>query len=347
MDKFKNNTIINAIGDTPIIRLHNVAKHVESEIYVKLEYLNPGGSIKDRMGVYMCEKAVEKGDLKPGGTIIECTSGNTGIGIALYANTHGYKTVFVMADKQSQEKIDNLKAFGGKVIVCPTNVAPEDPRSYYSVAASLKNMPNSFHINQYENIYNSECHYVQTGPEIFHQTEGKFDVFLAAVGTGGTISGAGKYLKEKMPNLKVVGVDCEGSILAHYKKTGEKIEGSSYVLEGIGEDFLPGNVNFDVIDDFVVVRDEESFQMTRRLVTEEGVYSGGSAGAAVVGAIRYAEKLEKPEKILIVLHDSGNKYASKIYNDAWMKKMGYQIDEGKDEVDERILNIIGKNGRLV
>lgn len=346
MDKFKNTTIVDAIGNTPIVRLNNVAKHVDSEIYVKLEYLNPGGSIKDRMGVYMCQKAVENGQLKPGGTIIECTSGNTGIGIALYANTQGYKTVFVMADKQSKEKIDNLKAFGGKVVVCPTNVAPEDPRSYYSVAASLKEMPNSFHINQYENIYNAECHYKQTGPEIFTQTEGKFDTFMAAVGTGGTISGVGKYLKEKMPNVKVVGVDCEGSILAHYKKTGEEIEGKSYILEGIGEDFLPGNVHFDVIDDFEVVGDEESFQMTRRLVKEEGIYTGGSAGAAVLGAIKRAEKLDKPEKILIVLHDSGNNYSSKIYNDAWMEKMGYDVNTGNDETDEAILKIIGTNGKL-
>ena len=346
MDKFKDKTIIDAIGNTPIIRLHNVAKEVESEIYVKLEYMNPGGSIKDRMGVYMCQKAVENGDLKPGGTIIECTSGNTGVGIALFANTYGYKTIFVMADKQSKEKIDNLKAFGAKVIVCPTNVAPEDPRSYYSVAASLKKMPNSFHINQYENIYNAECHYKQTGPEIYNQTEGKFDTYMAAVGTGGTISGVGRYLKEKMPNLKVVGVDCEGSILAHFKKTGEMIEGRSYVLEGIGEDFLPGNVHFDVIDDFEVVGDEESFQMTRRLVKEEGIYSGGSAGAAVVGAIKYAKKLKKPERILIIIHDSGNKYASKIYNDEWMNKMGYQVDLGPDKTDEEILKIIGTNGKL-
>lgn len=346
MDKFKNTNIISAIGNTPIIRLQNVAKDLESEIYVKLEYLNPGGSIKDRMGVYMCQKAVENGDLKPGGTIIECTSGNTGVGIALFANVHGYKSIFVMADKQSQEKIDNLKAFGAKVIVCPTNVAPEDPRSYYSVAASLKAMPNSFHINQYENIYNSECHYKQTGPEIFHQTEGRFDTFMTAVGTGGTISGIGRYLKEKNPKIKVVGVDCEGSILAHYKKTGEKIEGGSYVLEGIGEDFLPGNVHFDVIDDFVVVGDEESFQMTRRLVTEEGIYAGGSAGAAVLGAIKYAKGLKHPEKILLILHDGGAKYASKIYNDNWMNKMGYHVQKIDSELEEQITKIIGENGRL-
>lgn len=347
MEKFKDANIISAIGNTPIIKLNSVTKDVDSEIYVKLEYLNPGGSVKDRMGVYMCQKAVENGDIKPSGTFIECTSGNTGIGIALYANAHGYKTIFVMADKQSQEKIDNLKAFGGKVIVCPTNVEPDDPRSYYSVAASLKTLPNSFHINQYENVYNSECHYLQTGPEIQQQTGGEFDVFMASVGTGGTISGVGKYLKEQNPHMKVVGVDCKGSILAHYKKTGEMGQAHSYVLEGIGEDFLPGNVHFDVIDDFVVVEDEESFHMTRRLVTEEGVYAGGSCGAAVLGAIRYAKTLTEPKKILLILHDGGSKYASKIYNDNWMLEKGYQLDNSQDATDKAILDIIQDNGKLI
>lgn len=346
MEKFKNTNIISAIGDTPIIRLANIDKEVDSEIYVKLEYLNPGGSIKDRMGVYMCQKAVENGDIQPGGTFIECTSGNTGVGIALYANTHGYNCIFVMADKQSQEKVDSLKAFGAKVVVCPTNVEPEDPRSYYSVAASLKSLPNSFHINQYENIYNAECHYLQTGPEIFEQTEGKFDTFMAAVGTGGTISGIGKYLKEKMPDVKIVGVDCKGSILAHYKKTGEMCAAHSYVLEGIGEDFLPGNVHFNVIDDFVVVEDEESFHMTRRMATEEGVYAGGSCGAAVLGALKYAKTLDKPEKILLVLHDGGGKYTSKIYNDQWMAEKGYDVSTEKDATDKAILETIKDNGKL-
>lgn len=347
MEKFVNSNITDAIGNTPIIRLASIDKEVESEIYVKLEYLNPGGSIKDRMGVYMCEKAVEQGKIKPGGTFIECTSGNTGVGIALYANTHGYQCIFVMADKQSQEKIDNLRAFGAKVIVCPTNVEPDDPRSYYSVAASLKSLPNSFHVNQYENIYNAECHYRQTGPEILQQTEGKFDVFMAAVGTGGTISGVGKYLKEHMSSVDIVGVDCVGSILAHYKATGEMGEAHSYVLEGIGEDFLPGNVHFDVIDDFVVVGDEESFHMTRRLVTEEGVYAGGSCGAAVLGALKYAKTLKSPKKILLVLHDGGGKYASKIYNNDWMKSKGYAIETDRDETDRAILEIIKDNGKLV
>ena len=347
MDKFKNTNILSAIGNTPIIKLNSVAKHIDSEIYVKLEYMNPGGSIKDRMGVFMCQEAVRKGNLKPGGTIVECTSGNTGVGVALFANTYGYKCVFVMADKQSKEKIDNLKAFGAKVIVCPTDVEPEDPRSYYSVAASLASLPNSYVLNQYANEANTLCHYTQTGPEIAKQTNCEFDTFMASVGTGGTISGIGKYLKEQKTEMKVVGVDCVGSILAHYKKTGEMGEAHSYVLEGIGEDFLPENVHFETIDDFVVVEDEESFQMTRRLLKEEGIYAGGSCGSAVVGAIRYAEKLEKPEKILTIMVDSGNRYAGKIYNDEWMKSKNYKVDDAKDELDKIILDTIKENGRLI
>lgn len=347
MEKFKNSNIISAIGNTPIIKLNNVTREVESEIYVKLEYLNPGGSIKDRMGVYMCQKAVEDGTLKPDGTIVECTSGNTGVGVALFANTYGYKCVFVMADKQSQEKIDNLKSYGAKVIVCPTNVEPEDPSSYYSVAATLSKLPNSLHLNQYANKYNMLCHYDQTGPEIWNQTQGDFDVFMASVGTGGTISGIGKYLKEKKSDMKIVGVDCKGSILAHYKATGEMGEAHSYVLEGIGEDFLPDNVHFDVIDDFVVIEDEESFQMTRRLLKEEGIYAGGSCGSAVVGAIKYAKTLKEPKRILTIMVDSGNRYASKIYNDEWMQAKGYKVDTSRDDLDKMILEMIQENGRLV
>ena len=335
--------LIDTVGNTPLLKFD----FPKGTLWGKAEFLNPGGSIKDRIGKYILEQAKLSGKLKEGGTIIEGTSGNTGVGICLYANTHGYKTVFVMADKQSKEKIDNLKAYGAKVIVCPTNVAPEDPRSYYSVAAELAKLPNSFHINQYSNKYNGECHYVQTGPEVFKQTEGKFDVLMAAVGTGGTISGTGKFLKEKMPNLKVVGVDCEGSILAHFKKTGEMIEGGSYVLEGIGEDFLPENVKFDVIDDFVVVGDEESFQMTRDLLKKECVYTGGSGGSAVLGAIRYAETLKEPKRILVILPDSGNRYASKVYNDDWMKEKGYTVDSDKDELDGQIQELIKDNGKLI
>ena len=341
MNKFNQN-ILDVIGDTPIVKLNKVGNHVSSDIYVKLEYLNPGGSIKDRMGVYLCQKAVERGDLKPGGTIVESTSGNTGVGIALFAAIHGYNCVFVMADKQSQEKINNLKAYGAKVIVCPTNVEPEDPRSYYSVAAKLGNLPNSVFLDQYGNMDNGESHFEITGPEIYKQTNGEFDTFLASVGTGGTISGCSRYLKSKMPNLKTVGVDCEGSILMHYHKTGEICEAKSYVVEGIGEDFLPDNVLFDQIDDFVMVNDKESFLMTRELLTKEGIYAGGSCGSAVVGAIRYAESLDKPERILVILPDSGNRYASKIYNDNWMQKMGYKnADNSKDELDLQIDKILG------
>ena len=267
MNKFNQN-ILDVIGNTPIVKLNKVGNHVSSDIYVKLEYLNPGGSIKDRMGVYLCQKAVERGDLKPGGTIVESTSGNTGVGIALFAAIHGYNCVFVMADKQSQEKIDNLKAYGAKVIVCPTNVEPEDPRSYYSVAAKLGNLPNSVFLDQYGNMDNGESHFEITGPEIYKQTNGEFDTFLASVGTGGTISGCSRYLKSKMPNLKTVGVDCEGSILMHYHKTGEICEAKSYVVEGIGEDFLPDNVLFDQIDDFVMVNDKESFFDDKRIAYE-------------------------------------------------------------------------------
>ena len=341
MNKFNQN-ILDVIGDTPIVKLNKIGNHVSSDIYVKLEYLNPGGSIKDRMGVYLCQKALERGDLKPGGTIVESTSGNTGVGIALFAAIHGCNCVFVMADKQSQEKIDNLKAYGAKVIVCPTDVQPEDPRSYYSVAAKLGSLPNSVFLDQYGNMDNGESHFEITGPEIYKQTNGAFDTFLATVGTGGTISGCSRYLKSKMPNLKTVGVDCEGSILMHYHKTGEICEAKSYVVEGIGEDFLPDNVLFDQIDDFVMVNDKESFLMTRELLTKEGIYAGGSCGSAVVGAIRYAETLDKPERILVILPDSGNRYASKIYNDKWMRKMGYFKDEiSKDELDLQIDKILG------
>jgi cystathionine beta-synthase len=338
-----NQTILDVIGNTPIVKLNKVANQVKSDLYVKLEYLNPGGSIKDRLGYYMCKRAHEKGLLKPGGTIIESTSGNTGVGIAMYAAIHGFKAVFVMADKQSQEKVNNLRAFGAEVIMCPTNVEPEDPRSYYSVAKLLGQLPNSLYLNQYDNPDNFETHYTMTGPEIFRQTGGEFDVLVAGVGTGGTISGIGSYLKEKMPHLKVVGVDAKGSILAHYHKTKEIIPAHSYVLEGIGEDFLPQNVKFDVIDDFVMVEDEESFQMTRKLLKEEAIYSGGSCGAAVIGAIRYAEKLTEPKRILTILPDSGNRYASKVYNDEWMLKNNYKV-ETDNQIKEQIQKLLNDRG---
>ncbi len=323
MEKF-NRTVLDAIGNTPIIKLQKVASHIESEIYVKLEYMNPGGSIKERIAKYMIEQAIERGELKQGGTIIEGTSGNTGVGLAMYAAVHGYKCIFVLPDKQSIEKINNLRAFGAKVIVTPTNVAPDDPRSYYSVAKRLaETTPNSFYANQYYNLDNKMAHYYSTGPEIFEQTNGNFDVFMCGVGTGGTISGTGMYLKEKMPNVKIVGVDIEGSILLPFFKTGKVVEAKSYVLEGIGEDIFPDNLDFSVLDDMVLIRDKESFIMTRHLLTKEGIYTGGSGGAAIVGAIRYAEQLTEPKKILVILPDSGNRYTGKIYNDDWMRNNGY------------------------
>lgn len=341
MEKF-HKKITDIIGDTPIIKLNKVAEDVESEIYVKLEYMNPGGSIKDRIGCYILEQAVKRGDLKPGGTIIEGTSGNTGVGLAMWAAVNGYRCIFVLADKQSMEKINNLKAFGAKVVICPTNVEPDDPRSYYSVSARLaKSIPNSYYVNQYDNEDNGATHFNTTGPEILRQTEGKFDVFMAGVGTGGTISGTGSFLKSKMPDVKVVGVDIEGSILAHYHKTGEMTEARPYVLEGLGEDMIPGNVKFKVIDDFVVVEDKESFLMTRSLLIKEGIYAGGSSGAAVVGALKYARTLKEPKKILVILPDSGNRYQSKIYNDEWMRVHGYADSTFNVSISE-VMKRLGK-----
>lgn len=339
--------VIGAIGKTPIIRLKNISKDIESDIYVKLEYMNPGGSTKDRIGVYMLDRAKENGDLKPGGTIIEGTSGNTGVGLALWAAVNGHKCIFVLADKQSKEKIDNLRAFGAKVVVCPTNVEPEDPRSYYSVSKKLADtIPNSFYVNQYDNLENRNTHYNWTAPEMYEQTKGDFDTFIAGVGTGGTISGCGRYFKEKMPNVEIVGVDCVGSIIAHYYETGEMCEAQSYVLEGVGEDFIPENYDFDKIDGFEVVGDKESFLMTRRLLKEEGVYAGGSAGAAICGAIKYAEKQKTPKKILVLLHDSGNRYASKIYNDDWMSDNGY-LDSSFNVQIKQVLESLGKNSPII
>ena len=316
--------IIEAIGNTPIVQLSPSFTGVESEICVKLEYLNPGGSTKDRIGVYMIEQAVRNNKLRPGGTIIEGTSGNTGVGIAIYAVLHGHQCVFVVNDKQSKAKIDHLKAYGAKVVMCPTDVRPEDPRSYYSVSKKLaETTPNSYYVNQYENLWNRETHYKFTAPEIHRQTEGDFDVFIAAVGTGGTISGCARYFKEHCPHIDVVGIDCHGSIVAHYWKTGKIIEARTYVLEGIGEDFIPGNYDFEKIDGFEVVGDKESFQMTRRLLSEQAIYCGGSSGAAVLGAINYAKKLGEAKSILVLLPDSGNRYSAKIFNDEWMMEHGY------------------------
>ena len=338
--------ILQAIGGTPIVKLNKVTSEVESEIYVKLEYMNPGGSTKDRIGAYMLDQAVKEGTLKPGGTIIEGTSGNTGVGLAMWAAVHGYKCIFVMADKQSQEKISNLKAFGAKVVVCPTNVEPDDPRSYYSVSKRLSaTIPNSFYVNQYDNLHNRDTHYTWTAPEMYEQTGGDFDTFMATVGTGGTMSGCGRYFKEKMPNVKIIGIDCEGSIVAEFAKTGKMGQARPYVLEGVGEDFIPENYDFKNIDDWVVIGDKESFLMTRRLLKHEGIYAGGSAGAAIVGAIKYAKTLKKPEKILVLLHDSGNRYASKIYNDDWMSTNNY-LDSSFSVQIRDVLLTLGKGKEI-
>lgn len=339
--------ILDVIGYTPIIKLNKVATGVESEIYVKLEFMNPGGSSKDRIGGYIMDRAVAAGKLKPGGTIIEGTSGNTGVGLAMWAAVNGYKCVFVMADKQSVEKVNNLKAFGAKVVVCPTDVEPEDPRSYYSVSKRLaETIPNSYYVNQYDNLWNRETHVATTGPEIFEQTQGDFEVFMAGVGTGGTITGISSYLKTKMPKLVTVGVDVEGSIVAQFARTGDLSGARSYVIEGIGEDFIPENYDFKVIDDWVVVGDKESFLMTRALLKQEGIYTGGSGGAAVVGAIKYAKTLQVPKKILVVLPDSGNRYASKIFNDEWMMSKGY-IASSFNVIIKDLLSDLGKNNNQV
>ncbi|NDJ85911.1 MAG: cystathionine beta-synthase [Chloroflexi bacterium] len=315
--------ITKAIGNTPLVRLNSVTRGVQAQIVAKLEYMNPGGSVKDRVGLKIIEDAEAKGMLKPGGTVVEATSGNTGVGLAIAAALRGYKTVFVMPDKMSQEKIQFLRAFGARVVVTPTNVEPDDPESYYSVARRIaEETPNAILANQYHNPANPQTHVEMTGPEIWEQTGGKIDVFVAGVGTGGTITGVGRYLKEMNPDIKIVGVDAVGSVLYDHFKTGEIVEAHGYKIEGIGEDFLPSTYDHTVLDDMVRVADKESFLMTRRLVREEGIFAGVSSGSAVLGAIRYALQAELgPDSLVVVLlPDSGGRYLSKVYNDDWMRE---------------------------
>jgi cystathionine beta-synthase len=301
-----------------------VTKDFQAEVYVKADYLNPGGSVKDRIGIWMIDEAERQGQLKPGGTIIEGTSGNTGMGLALVAAVRGYQVVFTITDTQSREKIDVLKAFGAEVIVCPTAVEPEDPRSYYSVAQKLaREIPNSFYPNQYENAMNPDAHYHTTGPEIWKDTDGKITHFVCGMGTGGTISGAGKYLKEQNANVKIIGVDPVGSLYYDFVKTGQTGKAKTYVVEGIGEDFFPGTMNLKILDDVIQVNDEECFVWARRLAKKEAIFTGGSGGGCVSGALKVAKNAKKGDVIVAFLPDSGSRYVSKVYNDSWMREHGY------------------------
>ncbi|QHT70468.1 cystathionine beta-synthase [Rhodocytophaga rosea] len=321
------NSIIETIGNTPLVKLNKVTKGIKGTVLAKVEYFNPGNSVKDRMAVKMIDDAEKSGKLKPGGTIIEGTSGNTGMGLALTAIAKGYKCIFTVSDKQSQEKINILRAVGAEVIVCPTNVAPEDPRSYYSVAKRLSHeIPNSIYPNQYDNLSNTAAHYETTGPEIWEQTEGKITHYACGVGTGGTMCGVSKYLKEKNPQVFALGLDTYGSVFKKYKETGvfDENEIFPYMTEGIGEDILPKNVDFSLIDAFIKVTDKDAAVMTRRLAREEGLFVGWSCGSAVFGALEYArEHLKEGDVMVIILPDHGTRYLNKIYNDTWMKDHGF------------------------
>ncbi|MCX2493134.1 pyridoxal-phosphate dependent enzyme [Pedobacter sp. PF22-3] len=324
------NNILETIGNTPLVKLNTITKGVPGTILAKIETTNPGNSIKDRMAVKMIEDAEKSGKLKPGGTIIEGTSGNTGMGLAMAAIIKGYKCIFTTTDKQSKEKVDALRAFGAEVIVCPTNVEPEDPRSYYSVSSRLeREVPNSWKPNQYDNLANSQAHYEQTGPEIWAQTEGKITHLVVGVGTGGTISGTGKYLKEKNPNIQIWGIDTYGSVFKKYKETGifDKDEIYPYITEGIGEDFLPANVNFDVIDLFEKVTDKDAALMTRDIARKEGIFVGNSAGAAIGGLIQLKDKLKPEDVVVVIFHDHGSRYMGKMYNEDWLRERGFLQDE--------------------
>ncbi len=318
------NNILEAIGHTPLVRLNRLTQNLRASVYVKADYLNPGGSVKDRIGVAMLDEAERQGRLKPGGTIIEATSGNTGMGLALVAAVRGYKVVFTITDKQSKEKIDLLKAMGAEVIVCPTAVEPEDPRSYYSVAAKLsREIPSAFYPNQYENPLNPESHYRTTGPEIWEDSAGRVTHFVCGLGTGGTISGVGRFLKEKNSAVKVIGVDPIGSLYYDYIKTGKVGKARTYVVEGIGEDFFPKTMDFSVLDDVLQITDEECFAMARGLAKQEGVFTGGSGGGCVSAALRLARDLGPESFVVAFLPDTGMRYLSKIYNDEWMRDHGY------------------------
>jgi len=316
-----NSNVLETIGNTPLVRLNNIPKGINAKIYAKLEFMNPGGSIKDRMALYMIEDAEKNGLLSPGGIIVENTSGNTGVGLAIVAAVKGYKAIFTIPDKMSQEKINLLRAFGAEVIVTPTDVPYDDPRSYYETAKRIaKETPNSFYVDQYNNVKNPEAHYKTTGPEIWQQTNGKIDFLVAGIGTGGTLSGVAKYLKEKNPDIKVIAIDPIGSVFFHYFKYKRMVTPHIYKVEGIGEDYLVKAMDFSVVDDIIQVNDKDSFLMARRLAREEGIFAGGSSGAAVWASLKLAKKMGNGQHIVTILPDSGSRYLSKFYNDEWMKQ---------------------------
>jgi cystathionine beta-synthase len=340
------NNILEAIGNTPLVRLNRINHGLKPQIYVKADYTNPGGSVKDRIGVTMIDDAEKRGLLKPGGTIIEGTSGNTGMGLALVAAVRGYKMVFTITDKQSMEKVDLLKALGAEVIVCPTAVEPADPRSYYSVAKKLaRDIPNSFYPNQYDNPMNPAAHYATTGPEIWQDSEGKITHFVCGMGTGGTISGAGKYLKEKNPAIQIVGVDPEGSLYYDFHKTGQVAKGRTYVVEGIGEDFFPSTMDMKILDEVIQVNDEECFVVARRLVKQEGIFTGGSGGGCLSAALRLARNLDEKAYIVAFMPDTGMRYLSKVYNEEWMRERGY-VDSAVAITAGEVVNAKHKSGKV-
>jgi cystathionine beta-synthase len=339
-------TILDAIGHTPMVRVHRLtAGVVDADVLIKLETFNPGNSIKDRMAVKMIEDAERDGRLKPGATIIEGTSGNTGMGLAIAAVVKGYRCIFTTTDKQSKEKVDALKAFGAEVIVCPTDVDPEDPRSYYSVSSRLeREIPNAWKANQYDNLSNLQAHYEQTGPEIWDQTDGRVTHLVSGVGTGGTITGVGRYLKERNPRIKVWGIDTYGSVFKKYKETGifDKNEIYPYITEGIGEDFLPKNVDFDIIDHFEKVTDKDAAIMTRRIAREEGIFAGNSAGAAMAGLLQLAPHFTSDDVVVVIFHDHGSRYLAKMFNDEWMRAKGFLEVTGMTARDLVALRVSGE-----
>ncbi|MCR4033334.1 MULTISPECIES: pyridoxal-phosphate dependent enzyme [Flavobacterium] len=339
-----SNNILETIGNTPLVKLNKIVAEIDALVLAKVETFNPGNSVKDRMAVKMIEDAEADGRLKPGGTIIEGTSGNTGMGLALVAIVKGYKLICVISDKQSKEKMDILRAVGAKVVVCPTDVEPTDPRSYYSVSKRLaEETPNSWYVNQYDNMSNSLAHYEQTGPEIWKQTEGKITHFVVGVGTGGTISGVGKYLKEKNPNIKIWGIDTYGSVFKKYHETGifDENEIYSYITEGIGEDILPKNVDFSLIDGFTKVTDKDAAVYTRKIALEEAIFVGNSAGACIKGLLQLKEHFKADDVVVVLFHDSGSRYVGKMFNDDWMRERGF-LEENVTKAEDVIKDHIDK-----